>query len=137
MPTESPPSDHPASRRITLQPQLPNRGFRVSPFADNGAPKCVTFTDTVAAGVENAFHCDFDVQYWYVAIITAVSIRCNVVAASSAAGPAWIFGGGGNAKIPGAGPDLAYRNTGSNPLTIVAIATVGYPDLIYDPGDLA
>lgn len=134
---DSPPIDHPGSRRVTVAPQLPNGKFRVSPFADNLAPKCVTFSDTIAAGIENAFHCDFDVEFWYVAIITAAGIRCNVVAASSAAGPAWLFGGGGNARVPGAGPDLAYRNTGANPLTIVAIATVGYPLLTYDPGDLA
>ena len=131
------PVDHPASRRITLAPQLPNKRWHVSPFAENRAPKCVTNTDTIAANTENAFHVDFDVEFWYVAVKAAAAVSCNVVAASSAAGPAWLFGGGGYAKIPGNGPDLAYRNTGTNPLTIIAIATVGYPDLRYDPGDLA
>jgi len=135
--TDERPVDHPGSRRITLAPQLPNNGLRVSPFAENRAPKAVTNVSTVAAGVEDVFHVDFDVEFWYVAIRAQASVLCNVVAASSAAGPAWLFGGGGNGKIPGNGPDLSFRNIGANPLTIVAIATVNYPDLRYDPGDLA
>lgn len=130
--------DHPGSRRVTLTPQIPNKSFSVSPFRNYSVPKCVTYSAIVPAGVEDTFHADFNVEFWYVAIIAAAGVRCNVVAAPSAAGPAWIFGGGGHARIPGAdSPDLAFRNTGANPLTIIAIATVGYPDLDYDPGDLA
>lgn len=132
------PPDHPGSRRITVMPSLPNNGSKSSPFSSTqGAPKFAIYVATVAAGVEDTFHTDFMVEKWLIAVLPAASVRVNVVAGSSAAGPAMPFGGGGSAKIPGDGPDLAFRNTGSNPLTIVGIAIVGYDWVDYDPGDLA
>lgn len=131
------PVDHPGSRRITLAPQIPNRGFRTSPW-NNQAPKFDVQTKTIAAGAEDVFHVDYDVEFWMIAVVTAASILCRVVAAPSAAGVGLILGGGGNANMPGSGPDLAVRNTGTNPLTFVAVATVGHQlHLTYDPGDLA
>jgi hypothetical protein len=130
----------PGHRILTNMPTLPNNGARSSGFNTTRiVPKCMVYNDTVAAGIENAFHCDFDVEWWIVAVIAAAGVRAQVVAASSAAGPGWQFGGGGHANIPAQNtPDLAYKNIGANPLTIVAVAIVGYPiTLDYDPGDLA
>jgi len=135
--TATRPVDHPGSRRITLAPQIPNRGFERSPWA-NQAPKFDAQSAIIAAGVEFVFHEDWDVDYWMVAVIVAATVRCIVSAGPSAAGSALMFGGGGHANMPGNGGDLAVRNTGSNPMTVIAVATVGYPiQLTYDPGDLA
>ncbi len=129
--------DHPGSRRIVLAPQIPNGHSNRNPWA-NQAPKFDAQSQTIAAGVEFTFHVDYDVDFWMVAVVTAPNLSCRVVAAPSAAGMGLLLGGGGSAKLPGTGPDLSVRNTGANPLTFVAVATVGYPlQLDYDPGDLA
>lgn len=131
------PIEHPASRRTTLAPQIPNRGLRKSPWSDQ-ANKFDVQSRTIIAGDEYVFHVDYDVEFWMVAVIVAANVSCRVVAAPSAAGVGLLFGGGGHANQPGAGPDLAVRNTSANPLTFIAVAVVGYQlQLTYDPGDLA
>lgn len=147
MPTDNPVSprtdairnapDHPGSRRITLAPQLPNQGLKGSPWSQQAIKSIPQFLILIA-GQEDVFRQDWEVEFWQVGVLPVASVLVNVVPGDSASGPGWRFTGGGKATIPGNGNALAVRNIGATTLTIVAIATVGYPLIPeYTPGGLA
>lgn len=147
MPTDNPVSDrtdatrdtpdHPGSRRITLAPQLPNAGLKGSPWSQQAIKSIPAFL-TLAAGAEDVFRQDWEVEFWQVGVLPIAAVVVNVVPGDSAAGPGWRFTGGGSATIPGNGNALAVRNIGATTMTIVAVAIVGYKLIpAYNPGGIA